>query len=71
MSIDRAIMAFAGVMITVSLLLTHVVHPGFVWLTAFIGLNLFQSAFTGFCPAGMVMRRLGIGRAGQGDACGR
>lgn len=63
MSLDRAVMAFAGVMVLISLLLTHFVHPNFVWFTAFIGLNLFQSAFTGFCPAAMVMKKLGIGRA--------
>jgi hypothetical protein len=62
MSIDRAVQAFAAVMVIVSLLLTKFVHPNFIWLTAFVGVNLFQSAFTGFCPAGMVMRKLGIGR---------
>ena len=62
MSLDRAIMAFAGVMILISIALTQFVHPNFWWFTAFIGANLFQSAFTGFCPAGMVMKKLGIGR---------
>ena len=62
MTLDRAVMAFAGVMILVSIALTKFVHPNFWWLTAFIGANLFQSAFTGFCPAGMVMKKLGIGR---------
>lgn len=71
MSLDRAIMAFAGVMILISVLLTKFVHPAWFWLTVFIGANLFQSAFTGFCPAGMVMRRLGIGKDGAGAACGR
>jgi hypothetical protein len=47
-------------MVLVSLLLTHFVHPGFVWLTAFVGANLFQSAFTGFCPAAMLFRKIGI-----------
>jgi hypothetical protein len=60
MSIDRAVLAFAGFMVLASLLLTHFVHPGFVWLTAFIGVNLIQSAFTGFCPAATVFRKLGI-----------
>ena len=60
MSVDRAVLAFAGVMVLVSLLLTHFVHPGFVWLTAFVGANLFQSAFTGFCPAAMFFRKIGI-----------
>lgn len=60
MSIDRAVLAFAGFMVLVSLLLTHFVHPGFVWFTAFIGVNLLQSAFTGFCPAAMMFRKLGL-----------
>ena len=71
MSLDRAIMAFAGVMVLVSVALTQLVSPWWWILTAFIGLNLFQSAFTGFCPAGMVMRRLGIGRNANGAGCCR
>lgn len=62
MTLDRAVQAFAGVMVLASVALTHFVHPWFVWLTVFVGFNLFQSAFTGFCPAAMVMRKLGIGR---------
>ena len=69
MNLDRAIMAFAGVMILVSIVLTKFVHPNFWWFTAFIGANLFQSAFTGFCPAGMVMKKLGIGRNATGTCC--
>lgn len=60
MSIDRAVLAFAGLMVLLSLLLTHFVHPGFVWFTAFIGVNMLQSAFTGFCPAAMIFRKLGL-----------
>ena len=71
MSLDRAIMAFAGVMVLASVALTQLVSPWWWILTAFIGLNLFQSAFTGFCPAGMVMRRLGIGRNANGAGCCR
>ena len=72
LSLDRAIMAFAGVMILLSLALTALVSPWFWLMTAFIGLNLFQSAFTGFCPAGMVMRRMGIGQdAPAGASCCR
>ena len=70
MTLDRAVQAFAGIMVIVSLLLTKFVHTNFFWLTAFIGFNLFQSAFTGFCPAGMVMRKLGIGR-GDPASCNR
>ncbi len=69
MTLDRAVQAFAGVMILISLLLTYFVSPWFWLLTAFVGLNLFQSAFTGFCPAAMVMRRMGIGR-NSSASCG-
>lgn len=60
MSIERSISAFAGFMVLLSLVLTYFVHPNFVWLTAFVGVNLFQSAFTGLCPVGFLMRKLGI-----------
>ena len=60
MSTDRAILAFAGVMVLISVALTAWVHPYFIWLTVFIGVNLFQSAFTGFCPAVMIMKKLGM-----------
>ena len=60
MSIERSISAFAGFMVLLSLVLTYFVHPNFVWLTAFVGANLFQSAFTGFCPVGLLMQKLGI-----------
>ena len=69
MTLDRAVQAFAGVMILISLLLTHFVSPWFWLMTAFIGFNLFQSAFTGFCPAAMVMRRMGIGK-NNSASCG-
>lgn len=60
MSIDRAVFALAGVMVLVSLLLAHYVSPLWLWFTAFVGLNLFQSAFTGFCPAAVIFKRLGL-----------
>lgn len=60
MTLDRTILAFAGAMVLLSVALTHWVHPGFVWLTVFVGLNLTQSAFTGFCPAAILLRRLGV-----------
>jgi hypothetical protein len=47
-------------MVLLSVALTSFVHPGFVWLTIFVGANLFQQAFTGFCPAAMVMRKVGM-----------
>jgi hypothetical protein len=60
MTLDRAVMAFAGVMVLVSVLLTSFVSPYFLWFTVFIGVNLIQSSFTGFCPAAIVMKRLGL-----------
>ena len=60
MSLDRTILAFAGAMVLLSVILTLWVSPWFVLLTVFVGLNLIQSAFTGFCPAAMLFRRLGV-----------
>jgi hypothetical protein len=60
MSLDRAVVMFAGVMVLVSLALTHWVHPAWMWLTVFVGLNLMQASITGFCPAAMLFRRLGV-----------
>lgn len=60
MSLDRLVMAFAGFMVLLSVALTVWVSPHFVWLTVFVGANLIQSAVTGFCPAAMVFRSLGV-----------
>jgi hypothetical protein len=60
MSIDRAVMAFAGMMILVSLVLSHFHSPYWLLFTAFVGLNLVQAAFTGFCPAAIIFKRLGF-----------
>ena len=60
MSLDRSVLAFAGAMVLLSLALTAWVSPLFAWFTVFIGLNLLQSAFTGFCPAAAVFRKLGV-----------
>jgi hypothetical protein len=60
MSLEHGVEAFAGFMVLLSVALTWLVHPGFVWLAAFVGLNLFQQAFTGFCPAASLFRRLGL-----------
>ena len=60
MSVDKAVLAFAGFMILLSLLLAHFASPLWLWFTAFIGLNMLQSAFTGFCPAAMIFRKLGL-----------
>jgi Inner membrane protein YgaP-like, transmembrane domain len=60
MTIDRAVMAFAGCMILLSLALSQIMSPYWLWFTAFVGANLLQSAFTGFCPAAMILKRLGL-----------
>ena len=60
MSLDRAVMLFAGCMVLLSVVLTMYVSPLFVWFTVFIGLNQIQASFTGFCPAALVFRALGI-----------
>ena len=57
-SLEHAVDAFAGFMVLLSVALTVFVHPGFVWLTVFVGANLLQQSFTGFCPAAIVMRRV-------------
>ena len=60
MSLHRGLRALAGFMVMLSLLLTVTVSPHFVWLTLFIGINLFQSAFTNWCPAMTIMHKLGF-----------
>ncbi len=60
MSVENGVRVFAGIMIWISIALTLLVHPLFWLFTAFIGLNLIQSAFTGFCPPAFVLRKLGF-----------
>jgi hypothetical protein len=60
MSIDTAVLRFAGVMVLLSVVLTAYVFPLFVWFTVFIGLNLIQSSYTGFCPAAKVFQAMGV-----------
>lgn len=60
MTIDRSVLLFAGVMVLLSVALTLWVSQWFVLFTVFIGLNLIQSSFTGFCPAAMAFRALGV-----------
>lgn len=60
MTLDRAVMLFAGCMVLLSVLLTALVSPLFIWFSVFIGLNLVQASFTGFCPAAAGFRALGV-----------
>ena len=60
MTVDNGVRVVAGCILLLSLLLTAWVHPGFVWLSVFVGVNLIQHAFTGVCPAAAVLRRMGL-----------
>ena len=60
MNIDRAVFAFAGTLILTSLTLGYFVSPYWLLLAAFVGLNMLQSAFTGFCPAAIFLKKLGL-----------
>lgn len=59
MTIERIVLAFAGFAILLSLGLAHYVSLNWLWLTAFVGFNLLQSAFTGFCPLAVVLKKAG------------
>lgn len=68
MNVDRAVLTLAGSMVLVSLALAWLVSPYWLLLTAFVGANLFQAAFTGFCPAATIFRKLGL-KTGPAFAC--
>lgn len=60
MSIDRMVMAFAGSFILLSLALAHWHSPNWLWFTAFVGANLLQASFSGFCPLAIILKKLGV-----------
>ena len=60
MTVERFVHAFAGAMVLVSLALGQLVSPWFYLLTAFVGVNLFQTAFTRFCPLALILRKAGV-----------
>jgi len=60
MSIERIVLAFAGSMIILSLVLSYFVSPYWLALAAFVGVNLLQSAFTGFCPLAIILKKIGV-----------
>lgn len=60
MNLDRAVLAFAGTLVLISLVLGWWLSPWWLLLAAFVGLNLIQASVTGFCPAAFVLRRLGV-----------
>ncbi len=59
MNIDRMVMAFAGLVVLISVGLSQWHSPYWLFLTAFVGINLFQASFTGFCPLAMILKRFG------------
>lgn len=65
MTIEKAIRILAGTMVLISLILAHFVNPWWLLLAAFVAVNLIQSALTGFCPAEIILSKLGVGRGSQ------
>lgn len=60
MNLDKAVMGFAGIMVLISVVLTWAHSPYWLLFTTFIGLNLLQASFTGFCPAAIVFSKSGV-----------
>jgi len=60
MTTEKAIRIMAGTFVLTSVALSHYVNPHWIWLAVFVGVNLIQSALTGFCPAEMIFRKLGL-----------
>ena len=60
MNVDRAVLSFAGFVVLLGLALGWLVSPYWLLLTAFAGLNMVQASITGFCPAAMVFKKLGV-----------
>jgi hypothetical protein len=60
MNVDRVVLAFAGFMILASVALAINYSQNWLWLTGFVGLNLFQAAFTGFCPLARILKAAGV-----------
>ena len=60
MTIDRIVFAVAGAFILISVLLSQYHSVNWLWFTAFVGANLFQSAFSGFCPMAIILKKFGV-----------
>jgi hypothetical protein len=67
---ERFVRMVAGIFVLASLALGYWVHCGWYLFTAFVGANLLQSAFTGFCPMELILRKLGVRSAGDSCGCG-
>ncbi len=64
MNIDRLVLVIAGIFVLASLALARFVDERWLWFTAFVGANLAQSAFTGFCPLAKLLKALGVAPGG-------
>lgn len=60
MTLDRAVLAFAGLVVLASVALAQFIHPYWIWLTVFAGVNMLQASFTGFCPAALLLKSVGV-----------
>lgn len=67
MKLENVIRVLAGTLTLTGLALAHYVNPNWIWLSVFVGFNLLQSAFTGFCPAETILKKLGVG----GSCCAK
>ncbi|MRR38858.1 DUF2892 domain-containing protein [bacterium] len=68
MYVERIVRIIAGTFVLLSLVLAHYHSPNWLWFTAFVGLNLFQSGFTQFCPLFTILEKLGVPRFPE-EAC--
>lgn len=68
MTVDKIVHLMAGCMILLSIILTHVHDPAWVWLTVFVGANLAQSGLTNFCPLSFMLKKAGVP---EGDCCSK
>ena len=60
MTVERVVLAFAGSVVLISVLLSQYHNVNWLWLTGFVGANLLQSAFTGFCPLAKILAKVGL-----------
>jgi hypothetical protein len=59
-TLDTAVLRFAGVIVLLGIVLSIYIHPYWIGLSAFAGLNMLQASFTGFCPAAKIFKKLGV-----------
>ncbi len=69
LNVDKMVFRFAGVMILLSLILSQVHSVYWLWLTAFVGANMLQASFTGFCPLARILARLGVNPGAAFGSC--